>query len=416
MECTTQSSPYNGNAVMIGGHSRMSDYRNEWQPPNRILLGPGPSNVHPRVLQAMLSPMLGHLDPDFWPVLDQVRDMLRLVLGTTHNWTLPLSATGTAGMEAAFCNVVEPGDRVVIVVNGFFGERMVDIALRCRADVQRIDVPWGKPVLPELVAQALAAQGHVKAVGVVHAETSTGVLSPLQEIAQVVHHHDALLIVDAVTSLGGVELCMDEWDLDLCYGASQKCLGAPPGLAPISLGPRAVDVVTHRQHPVQSLYLDMVTLEAYWSERRRYHHTAPILMLYALREALRLIMEEGVPQRWQRHAHTAAGLRAGLEALELELFAAPAYRLDPLTTVVVPDKVDAAQVQRQLYQHYNIEIGGGLGALQGKIWRIGLMGDSCKASNVLLVLAALEHSLAQQGYADARGVGVAAAQQVFAAS
>ena len=399
-----------------GVHPHMNDYLKELQLPNRILLGPGPSNVHPRVVQAMLSPMLGHLDPDFWPVLDQVRAMLRLVLGTTHTWTLPLSATGTAGMEAAFCNVVEPGDRVVIVVNGFFGERMVEIAVRCGAVVQRIDVPWGRPVLPEIVAQALAAQGHVKAVGVVHAETSTGVLSPLPEIAQVVHHHDALLIVDAVTSLGGVELCMDAWELDVCYGASQKCLGAPPGLAPISLGPRAVDIVTHRQYPVQSLYLDIAALEDYWSERRRYHHTAPILLLYALREALRLLLEEGVPQRWQRHAHTAAGLRAGLEALELELFADPAYRLDPLTTIVVPAQVDAAQVQRQLYQQYNLEIGGGLGELQGKIWRIGLMGHSCQRRNVLLVLAALEQCLAQQGYPVVRGAGVAAAQQVFAAS
>jgi alanine-glyoxylate transaminase / serine-glyoxylate transaminase / serine-pyruvate transaminase len=342
--------------------------------------------------------------------------MLRRVLGTTHHWTLPLSATGTAGMEAAFCNVVEPGDRVVIVVNGFFGGRMVEIATRCGAAVQRIDVPWGQPVLPEVVAQALAAQGQVKAVGVVHAETSTGVLSPLPEIAQVVHHHDALLIVDAVTSLGGVELCMDAWELDICYGASQKCLGAPPGLAPISFGPRAVDVVTQRHHPVQSLYLDLVTLEDYWSERRRYHHTAPILMLYALREALRLLLEEGVQQRWHRHAHTAAGLRAGLAALDLELFAEPTARLDPLTTIVVPEQVDAAQVQRQLSQQYNLEIGGGLGALQGKIWRIGLMGHSCQTHNVLLVLAALEHCLAQQGYPVARGAGVTAAQQVFAAS
>jgi alanine-glyoxylate transaminase / serine-glyoxylate transaminase / serine-pyruvate transaminase len=319
-------------------------------------------------------------------------------------------------MEAAFCNVVEPGDRVLIGVNGFFGGRMVEIAARCGADVQRLDVPWGQPVLPELVEQALSAQGPVKAVGVVHAETSTGVLSPIQEIAQVVHRHDALLIVDAVTSLGGVALCMDAWDLDLCYGASQKCLGAPPGLAPISLGPRAVEVVTQRHRPVQSLYLDMAALADYWSERRRYHHTAPILLLYALREALRLILEEGVQQRWQRHAHIAAGLRAGLEALELELFAAPAYRLDPLTTVVVPAHVDAAQVQRQLSQDYHIEIGGGLGELQGKIWRIGLMGDSCKASNVLLILAALEQILTQQGYGAARGVGVAAAQHVFAAA
>jgi len=387
---------------------------NDLHLPNRILLGPGPSNVHPRVLQAMLTPMLGHLDPDFWPVLDHVRDMLRLVLGTTHTWTLPLPATGTAGMEAAFCNVVEPGDRVIIVVNGFFGGRMVDIASRCGADVQRIDVPWGKPVLPEIVAQALSAQGQVKAVGVVHAETSTGVLSPLHAIAQVVHHHDALLIVDAVTSLGGVELCMDEWELDICYGASQKCLGAPPGLAPISLGPRAVDVVTHRNNPVQSLYLDISTLEDYWSERRRYHHTAPILMLYALREALRLLMEEGVRERWQRHAHTAAGLRAGLKALELELFAEPAYRLDPLTTIVVPDKVDAAQVQRQLYQEYNIEIGGGLGDFKGKSWRIGLMGLNSRPGVVLLLLAALEQCLLGVGVKVAPGSGVAAANAVYA--
>ena len=209
---------------------------------------------------------------------------------------------------------------------------------------------------------------------------------------------------------------MDEWDIDICYGASQKCLGAPPGLAPISLGPRAVEVLTQRKSPVQSLYLDMATLEDYWSESRRYHHTAPILMLYAFREALRLIMEEGLRQRWQRHAQTAAGLRAGLQALELELFAAPGYRLDPLTTIVVPENIDAAQVQRQLYQEYNIEIGGGLGDLQGKIWRIGLMGDSCKASNVLLVLSALEHILARQGYAEAHGAGVAAAQQILAVS
>jgi alanine-glyoxylate transaminase/serine-glyoxylate transaminase/serine-pyruvate transaminase len=389
---------------------------NDVHVPNRILLGPGPSNVHPRVLQAMLTPMVGHLDPALWPVLDQVRDMLCHVFGTTHPWTLPLPGTGTAGMEAAFCNVVEPGDRVVIAVNGFFGARMVDIAARCGADVQRLEVPWGQPVRPDLVAQALAGQGQVKAVGVVHAETSTGVLSPIREIAQVVHHYDALLIVDAVTSLGGVELAMEAWEVDLCYGASQKCLGAPPGLAPISVGPRARAAMTQRTRPVQSFYLDLATLAEYWSARRQYHHTAPILLLYALHEALRLVLEEGVPQRWHRHAQLAAGLRAGLEALELKLFADPTARLDPLTTIVVPAQIDAAQVQRQLYEQYNLEIGGGLGDLQGKIWRIGLMGHSCQRRNVLLVLAALEQCLAQQGYPVARGAGVAAAQQVFAAS
>ncbi len=319
-------------------------------------------------------------------------------------------------MEAAFCNVVEPGDRVIVAVNGFFGARMVEIASRCGAHVHRIDVPWGKPVLPEIVDEALKTQGKVKAVGVVHAETSTGVLSPIKEIAPVVHNHDALLIVDAVTSLGGVEFYMEDWDLDICYGASQKCLGAPPGLAPISIGPRALEAIKNRQTPVQSFYLDLSILQNYWSERRMYHHTSPILMLYAFHEALRLLLEEGLENRWQRHARHAAALRAGLDAMGLELFADPAYSLDPLTTIVVPDSIDAAQVQRQLYQTYSIEIGGGLGDVQGKIWRIGLMGESCKASNVLLVLSALEHLLPQQGYHKAHGAGVAAAQNVLAAS
>jgi alanine-glyoxylate transaminase / serine-glyoxylate transaminase / serine-pyruvate transaminase len=394
----------------------MHDYLSALQLPNRILLGPGPSNVHPRVLQAMLTPMLGHLDPDLWPVLDHIRDMLGIVFGTSRNWTLPLPGTGTAGMESAFCNVVEPGDRVIVAVNGFFGSRMVEIASRCGADVHRLDVPWGKPVLPEMVEQALKTQGKVKAVGVVHAETSTGVLSPIKDIAHVVHTHDALLIVDAVTSLGGVEFSRDDWDLDVCYSASQKCLGAPPGLAPISIGPRALEVIKQRQTPVQSFYLDLSTLENYWSERRMYHHTSPILMLYALREALRLLMEEGLEQRWQRHARHAAALRAGLDAMGLALFADPEAILDPLTTIVVPEGIDGAQVQRQLYTDYSIEIGGGLGALQGKIWRIGLMGESCKASNVLLVLSALEHILPQQGYHQVYGAGVAAAQSALATS
>ncbi len=394
----------------------MSDGRNDLQLPNRILLGPGPSNVHPRVLQAMLSPMLGHLDPDLWPVLDEIRAMLRQVLGTSDNVTLPLPATGTAGMEASFCNVVEPGDLVVIAVNGFFAERMAQIATRCGAEVHRIEVPWGKPVLPETLDQALKSQGKVKAVGVVHAATSTGVLSPLKEIAQVVHSHNGLLIADAVTSLGGVEFLMDDWGIDVCYSGSQKCLGAPPGLAPISIGPRALEAINNRNTQVQSYYLDLANLENYWSEKRAYHHTSPILMLYAFREALRLIMEEGLENRWQRHAKLAAALRAGLEGLGLELFADADYRLNPLTTLVTPDGVDGGLVQRQLYRDHNIEIGGGLGELAGKIWRIGLMGESCKASNVLLVLSALEQVLSQQGHRSANGAGVAAAQGVLAVS
>jgi len=393
----------------------MTDYLRELQMPNRVLLGTGPSNVTPRVLQAIMTPILGHLDPDFWPVLDDVREMLSLALGTTTQGTLPLPATGTAGMEAAFCNMVEPGDRVVVAVNGFFGARMAEIAARCGADVHRLDVTWGKPVLPEVVEETLTNLGPVKAVGVVHAATSTGVLSPIKDIAEVVHKHGALIIADVVTSLGGVELRMDEWELDVCYGASQKCLGAPPGLAPISFSPRALEAHKNRKTPVQSFYLDIATLENYWSETRQYHHTSPILSLYAFREALRVIMEEGIENRWQKHARLANALRAGLQALELELFAEPGYRLDPLTTIRVPEGIEAAAVIRQLYQDYNIEIGGGLGELAGKIWRIGLMGASCQASNVLLVLSALETILTKLGYAQYSGNSVAAAQQALAA-
>ena len=389
----------------------MKDYLKELNFPYRVLLGPGPSNVHPRVIQAMLTPILGHLDPDFHKVTDHIREMLRFIFRATEGLTLSLSATGMAGMEAALCNLVEPGDRVVIAVNGFFGGRMVDVASRCGAEVHVIEVPWGKPVLPEMVEKSLKGLGKVKAVGVVHGETSTGVISPVQDIASVVHNYGSLLIVDAVTTLGGVELAMDQWGLDVCYSGSQKCLGAPSGLSPISLSPRALEVLKNRKTNVQSFYLDLLVLESYWSEKRSYHHTVPIVMFYAFREALRMIMEEGLTDRWQRHARNAVALRAGLKALGLELFADPDYMLDPLTTVLIPDGVDGAKVIGQLYKEHSIEIGGGLGSVKGKIWRIGLMGESCKSSNVLLVLSALERILPQQGYEVAQGASVRAAQQ-----
>ena len=379
--------------------------------PSRVLLGPGPSNVNPRVAQSMLKGMVGHLDPEFWPVTDQVCDMLRGVFHTKGKFTLPLSATGMAGMESAFCNVIEPGDKVVVIVNGFFGTRMVDIASRCGADVHRVDVPWGSPVLPETVEDVLNTQANVKAVALVHAETSTGVLSPIEEITGVVHEHEALVIVDAVTSLGGVKFLMDEWDVDVCYSVSQKCLGAPPGMSPISFSGRAMDSVKSRKTQVQSFYLDILNLEKYWSKSKMYHHTAPILMIYALREALLMIMEEGLENRWVRHSINAAALRAGLESLGLELFADPKYRTDPLTTVKVPDGIDASKVIQALYGEYNLEIGNGLGDFKGKIWRIGLMGDSCKSSNVLMLLSALENILPKQGFET--GAGVAEAQRVL---
>lgn len=391
----------------------MKDYLKELNLPYRVLMGPGPSNVHPRVLQAMLTPILGHLDPDFHEVTDHIKEMLRHIFRANEGLTLSLSATGMAGMEAAFCNLVEPGDRVVIAVNGFFGGRMVDVASRCGAEVHQIEVPWGKPVLPEMVEKALKGLGKVKAVAVVHGETSTGVISPVEDIASVVHDHEALLIVDAVTTLGGMELSMDQWGLDVCYSGSQKCLGAPSGLSPISFGPRALEVLQNRETNVQSFYLDLSVLESYWSEKRSYHHTVPTVMFYAFREALRMIMEEGVTDRWQRHTRNAAALRAGLRALGLELFADPDYMLDPLTTVLIPDGVDGANVIGQLYKEHSIEIGGGLGEVKGKIWRIGLMGESCKSSNVLLVLSALERILPKEGYEVAQGSGVAAAQQIL---
>ena len=394
----------------------MAQYLKEFVPPQRILLGAGPSSVHPRVLQAMSQPILGHLDPDFVRVMDDVRDMLRIVFQTSNSLTLPISGTGTAGMETAFCNVVEPGDTVVIAANGFFGTRMADIASRCGAQVHGVEFPWGKPVGPDLSAleNEMKSHGKVKAVGVVHAETTTGVLTPLPEIADLAHRYDALLIVDAVTSLGGEEVDVDGWDIDICYSGSQKCLGAPPGLSPITLGPRAVKVLSERKTKVQSFYLNLVNLESYWSsDKRVYHHTAPVSMIYALREALRMGMEEGLQNRIQRHARNATSLRSGLEALGLELFAESGYRLNPLTSVLVPAGVDESQLRSRLRTEHGIEISGGLGQVAGRIWRMGFMGESSRDRNVLALLSALDGILSAEGYEVAHGAGVAAAQRVL---
>ena len=396
----------------------MSDYLKEFRPPERILMGPGPSDVHHRVFQAMATPVLGHLDPVFLGVMDDVMDMLRIMFQTSNRLTLPLSATGSAGMEAAFCNMIEPGDTAVIAINGYFGNRMVDIASRCGAEVHTVEYPWGKAVGPDLSAleEELKKHSKVKVLGVVHGETSTGVLNPLREIADLAHRYDTLLIADAVTSLGGHNLEVDGWDVDVCYSGTQKCIGAPPGLSPITLGPRATKVLSERKSKVQSFYLNLADLETYWSsESRVYHHTAPISMIYSLREALRMAMEEGLEARIRRHARNASALRAGLEALGMELFADPNHRLDPLTTVRVPDGVNEAQLRRKLLLDYGIEIGGGLGEIAGRVWRVGLMGESSKDSNVLMFLSALERILPTEGYEVAQGAGVAAAQRALAA-
>ena len=391
-------------------------YLEDFHPPQRVLLGAGPSSVHPRVLQAMSLPVVGHLDPQFFRVMDDVCKVLRHVFHTSNFMTLPLSSTGTGAMEASCANVLEPGDTMVVCRNGFFGHRMADIARRCGAETHIVDSPWGKPVDVQLLADELDKHGKVKAVGVIHAETSTGVLTPLEEIAELAHRHGALILVDAVTSLGGHDVRMDDWDLDVCFSVTQKCLGAPPGLAPISLGPRAMEVINTRPSTVQSFYFNLKDLESYWSQSRAYHHTSPISMTYALREALRMLMEEGLENRIQRHARSATALRAGLEALGMDLLTDPDHRLNPLTAVLIPDGIEDAAVRRALLNDYNIEIGGGLGEMGGKVWRIGLMGESAREINVFALLSALERILSGLGYEVASGASLAAAQRTLTAS
>ena len=390
------------------------NYIKEFQPPSRILMGPGPSSVHPRVLQAMTAPILGHLDSQFFEVMEDVCDMLRQVYHTDNYMTLPLSSTGTGAMEASCVNLLEPGDTAIVCRNGYFGNRLADIAKRCGAEVFVVDSSWGNPVDIEALGEELSKHPKVKMVGMVHAETSTGSLSPLTRAIELAHEHDALIVVDAVTSLGSHDVRMDEWDIDVCYSASQKCLGAPPGLAPISLGSRAMGVINERKTPVQSFYFNLKDLQAYWSETHAYHHTSPISMTYALRESLRMMMEEGIDERLKRHARTSAALRAGVEALGLEVLADPQYRLNPLTAALIPEGVDEAVVRGQLIKDYNIEIGAGLGDLQGKVWRIGLMGESARESNVFAFLSALERILPDQGYEVAYGSSLSAAQQALA--
>ena len=386
----------------------------ELQPPQKVLLGPGPSSVHPRVLQALALPVMGHLDPAFFQVMDDVCEMLRRVFHTKNVMTVPISSTGTGAMETACANIIEPGDTVLICRNGYFGIRLGDIAERCGATVHLIDTPWGKSVDPEMLRDELKKHSGLKAVGVVHAETSTGVISDMKEIVDVIHESGALAIVDAVTSLGGHEVRMDDWGMDVCYSATQKCLGAPPGLAPISLSDAAMEVVSKRPTKVQSFYFNLKDLESYWNQTRAYHHTSPINMTYALREALRMMMEEGQENRIHRHARVAAGLRAGAEALGLDLLAEDGHRLNPLTTVSVPDGIEDAKVRRALLNEHDIEIGGGLGEFAGKAWRIGLMGESARERNVFALLSALETILHKEGYEVAFGASLSAAQRAIA--
>lgn len=358
----------------------------------RILLGPGPSTVHPRTLRAMAHPLVGHLDPQFITLMNEVQELLRFVFQTDNRLTLPVSGTGSAGMEAALCNFIEPGDSVLIGVNGYFGERMCDMADRYGAEVRRLERPWGEVFAVEDVEEAVR-QKPAKLVALVHAETSTGVLQPMEGMAEIVHRYGGLLLVDCVTSLGGVPVRIDAWDADAAYSGTQKCLSCPPGLAPLTVSARALEVLHERRSKVANWYLDLTIIEEYWGNERTYHHTAPISMIYGLREALRLVHEEGLEERFERHRNHAALLWEGLEAMELQLCVPLVHRLPTLTTVLVPEEVDEKAIRRRLLEEYNIEIAGGLGAFKGRVWRIGLMGYSSRRENVLLLLSALERLL-----------------------
>ena len=389
----------------------MADVYKEINPSIRTLMGPGPSNVDPRVLKAMATPLVGHLDPDFLEIMNETMDMLRGLFQTKNALTIPVSGTGSSGMEAALCNVIEEGDEVLVCVNGVFGQRMSDIVGRCRGKLTTVDIDWGQIVPPEKVKSSLE-KGRPKIVAIVHAETSTGVLQPLEEIGQMVREHDALLLVDTVTSLAGAPVKVDEWGIDICYSGTQKCLSCPPGLSPITFSDRAMEVIRNRKQKVQSWYLDMSMIERYWGSERVYHHTAPISMIYAFHEALRVIHEEGLEKRFQRHSANGAALAAGLEAMGLKLLAQEGYRAPMLTTVGIPDGIADANVRKKLLNDYLIEIGGGLGDFKGKAWRVGLMGFSSTKRNVLCLLSALESILAEEGCEVERGAGVDAASQL----
>ncbi len=361
-------------------------------PPPRLLMGPGPSLVDPRVLQAMAMPLVGHLDPYFLKVMDHTQALLRYVFETENRLTIPVSGTGSAGMEAAVANLIEPGDHALICINGYFGLRLADMAGRYGAQVTTLTRPWGE-VFSAAEIQAALERQPAKVVAIVQAETSTGAWQPLDEIAGVVHSAGGLLLVDAVTSLGGLPVRVDATGIDACYSGTQKCLSVPPGLAPLTFGPRAIEALHNRKTRVANWYLDLSLVEKYWGQERTYHHTAPISANYGLYEGLRVVAEEGLEARWQRHMDNARRLWQGLEALGLSLHVPEKHRLPSLTTVRVPEGVDEANIRARLLHEYNIEIGGGLGELKGKVWRVGLMGYTSRPENVTLFLAALQDLL-----------------------
>lgn len=391
----------------------MNDLPLPLSPPIRTLMGPGPSDVHPRVLEALAKPTVGHLDPYYLRVMDDLQGMLRQVFRTQNAMTMAISATGSAGMETTVVNLIEPGDPMVVCINGVFGSRMADVAERAGAEVTRVERPWGEVFTLDDLKPALHS-ARPKVVGVVMAETSTGASQPIAEISQLVRDSGAMMLVDAVTSLGGMPVNVDAWGIDAIYSGSQKCLSCPPGLAPVSFSERAVESVLQRKTKVQSWYLDISMLASYWGEDRVYHHTAPINMTYGLYEALRLILEEGLDACFARHLHNHQALRAGLNAIGIQYAAQPGHQLPMLNAVRIPDGVDDARTRGALLNEFGIEIGGGLGKFKGQVWRIGLMGYAARPHNVLFFLSALEQLLGRQDYEFERGSSIAAANAAYA--
>jgi alanine-glyoxylate transaminase/serine-glyoxylate transaminase/serine-pyruvate transaminase len=388
-----------------------------FHPPQRTLLGPGPSDIHPRVLAAMSRPTIGYLDPIFVEMMEELKGLLRYAFQTTNQLTFPVSGPGSAGMEMCFVNMVSPGDKVIVCRNGVFGGRMVENVERCGGTAVVVDDEWGKPVDPQKLEDTLKQHPDAQIVSFVHAETSTGVLSDARSLVEIAHKYDCLAIVDAVTSLAGCPVLVDEWEIDAVYSASQKCLSCTPGLSPISFNQRVIDRIKQRTGKGQSWFLDLGLLMGYWgTTTRTYHHTAPTNALYALHESLLLLQEEGLERSWARHARNYQALKAGLEAIGLEYLVAEPHRCPQMNAVRTPAGVDEAEVRNRLRTEFNLEIGAGLGALAGKIWRFGLMGYSSRTENIALCLSALEHILYDMGYKVDIGAAEVAAHKAFASN
>ncbi len=386
----------------------------ELNPALRLLLGPGPSDVHPRVLRAMSTPLVGHLDPDFLTIMAETQEMLRQVFQTRNPLTFAVSGTGMAGMEATIVNLIEPGDKMVVCANGFFGPRMVDIAGRAGATVTTLERPFGEVFDPQQIREVLQ-KVRPKVLGIVHAETSTGARQPLEEVGKLCRETDTLLLVDTVTGLAGVPVEIDGWGVDAVYSGTQKCINCPPGLSPVSFSPKAVEAIARRKTKVQSWYFDMSMVQRYWSDERVYHHTAPITMVYALREGLRIVLEEGLPARWARHLRNHLALKAGVAALGMSYATGEGHQLPQLNAVRIPAGAEDVPVRKRLLERFGIEVGSGLGEWKGKVWRVGLMGVNSQPRTVLLFLSALEDCLLAAGVKFTPGAGVAAAEQAYAA-